>query len=314
MWAKVGWPDALKCRLVRLNALYAVVAALPFCFAQAQQVSVCCGHLYSFPDFPSRYVQSRSVWVWVPEQYNPKNKHAVIYMHDGQMLFDSTQTWNRREWRVDETASKLIAERQVPPFIVVGIANAAVKRYSEYFPTKALSYLPKAHRDTGMLRMVGKPLADDYLKFLVFELKPFIDSAFSVWPDARHTFLLGSSMGGLISLYGVLEYPNVFGGAACLSTHWIGGFVPDTLVISSLQHYVADHLPPPGRIRLYFDYGTETLDRFYEPYQIAIDRIGQQAGYTSAQWLTRRFPGDEHSEVSWSRRLSIPLQFLLKTP
>ncbi|MCS6916375.1 MAG: esterase family protein, partial [Chitinophagales bacterium] len=296
----------------RLNALFCLtllplpLMAFPIA-ATAQQVSVCCGKLFSFPDFPSRYVQSRNVWVWVPNEYAPGKKHPVVYMQDGQMLFDSTQTWNRLEWQVDETASKLIAEGKVPPFIVVGIANGGLRRYTEYFPVKALSYLPKAHRDTSLLRLVGKPLADDYLKFLVFELKPFVDSVFSTYTDARNTFVLGSSMGGLISLYAALEYPNVFGAAACLSTHWIGGFIPDTLIITALQRYLADHLPPPGSIRLYFDYGTETLDRFYEPRQIAVDSLLLRAGYSSADWTTRKFEGDEHSERAWSRRLAIPL-------
>lgn len=290
-----------------LTLLLLLLAATTF----AQPMQVCCGTLQHYPAFASQYVPSRQVWIWLPPDYSPQQRYPVIYFHDGQMLFDSAQTWNRQEWKVDETAALLIRQKQIPPFIAVGVANGGLRRYTEYFPAKALSYLPRAHRDTGMLRMVGKPLADDYLKFLVYELKPFVDSTYATLPGARHTFLAGASMGGLISLYGALEYPNVFGGAACLSTHWIGGFVPDTLIAAALHDYLADHLPKPGRIRLYFDYGTETLDRFYEPFQKHADRILQEAGYSPQNWMTRRFDGDEHAERAWSRRLAVPLVFLL---
>jgi predicted alpha/beta superfamily hydrolase len=152
----------------------------------------------------------------------------------------------------------------------------------------------------------SEPLADEYLEFLVKELKPFIDKQYRTKTDASHTFIMGSSMGGLISMYALAEFPEVFGGAGCLSTHWpIGN--------GACVDYWADHLPEPGSNRIYFDYGTATLDSLYEPYQVRVDQIMQDAGYTpDIDWITRKYEGDDHSERSWNRRVHVPLTFFLK--
>ncbi|HYF63383.1 MAG TPA: alpha/beta hydrolase-fold protein, partial [Herpetosiphonaceae bacterium] len=120
-----------------------------------------------------------------------------------------------------------------------------------------------------------------------------------------HTFVMGSSMGGLISLYALCQHPQVFGAAACVSTHWPIGGAP-------LVAAMAAALPPPGDHRLYFDYGTATLDAGYEPFQRQMDGLLAAAGYRQGRdCLTHKFPGAEHSERAWSERAAIPLAFLL---
>ena len=152
----------------------------------------------------------------------------------------------------------------------------------------------------------GEPWSDDYLRFLVGEVKPFVDAHSCTLPEQAHTFVMGSSMGGLISLYALGEYPGVFAGAGCLSTHWPAG---DGLMID----YLRRALPPPGAHRFYFDYGTETLDAGYEPYQLQADQVMRAAGYRHGQdWITRKFPGAEHSERAWRQRVHLPLLFLLE--
>jgi predicted alpha/beta superfamily hydrolase len=147
--------------------------------------------------------------------------------------------------------------------------------------------------------------SDAYLKFIVEELKPFVDRTYRTRPDRAHTSVMGSSMGGLISAYALCEYPEIFGGAGCVSTHWPTG---DGAVID----YLAQHLPKPGTHKLWFDYGTATLDAQYEPYQVRMDMVMQAAGYTPGRdWITRKFEGAEHSEKSWRDRLDLPLKFLL---
>src|SRR6185436_3742307 len=108
-------------------------------------------------------------------------------------------------------------------------------RHSDYFPQKAFEALSQDQKDfiTKQLQSAGKttevfqPKSDGYLKFIVSELKPYIDKTFSTKADRKNTFIAGSSMGGLISLYAICEYPTIFGGAACLSTHWPGIFAVD---------------------------------------------------------------------------------------
>ncbi len=304
----------------------AVLAGLA-CFifsnnAIAQQIpKVACGSIKLIENFKSKYVVPRNVDIWLPPGYSAAKKYAVLYMHDGQMLFDSTTTWNHQAWNVDETICKLMAKGQIRNTIVVGIWNTTL-RHPEYFPQKAFYSMSTADQqkilaigaDKGTPLLGKGPISDNYLKFIVKELKPYIDSHYSTLKNQQNTFIAGSSMGGLISMYAIFEYPNVFGGAACLSTHWPGSFTTiDNPIPGSFLQYLKTHLPSPKNHKIYFDYGSKTLDAMYKPYQLQADSILNNAGYNQHNWLTREFPGDDHSEGSWSRRLGIPLLFLLKS-
>lgn len=252
--------------------------------------------LKNYPQFQSNYVQSRQIDVWLPPNYDEAQTYAVLYMHDGQNLFDPTTATDGITWGVAETLETLIRTEVVPPTIIVGIANTE-KRLAEYMPQKALT---QAIRDRYTAEV---PLADNYLKFLVEELKPFIDANFATSPT--QTIIMGSSMGGLISLYAFCEYPQIFKRVGCVSTHWSAG---NGIVID----YMRAHLPTPEQRKLYFDFGTQGLDAHYEPYQQKADAIMQQAGYTQEQnWITRKFSGANHHESDWQARVHIPLTFLL---
>jgi enterochelin esterase-like enzyme len=271
------------------------------------------GTIRRFENFPSRYIRPRNVDVWLPDKYSSSKKYNVLYMHDGQMLFDSTVTWNRQEWKVDETISLLLQEGRLKEVIVVGIWNIPRYRFAEYFPAKAFNYLPPGVKSNLLKRELGgKVESDNYLLFMVKELKPFIDSSFSTYADAQHTFVAGSSMGGLVSLYAICEYPHVFSGAACMSTHWPGSLVvAEPLILAAFLKYLHSYLPSPRNHKIYFDYGTETLDRHYKVPQLKVDQLMKEKGYNSCNWQTIEFSGDDHSERSWSKRLNIPLLFLL---
>jgi enterochelin esterase-like enzyme len=124
---------------------------------------------------------------------------------------------------------------------------------------------------------------------------------------------MGSSMGGLISIYAISEYPDVFGGAACLSTHWPGIFsLHDNPIPEAFYAYLDEHLPNPKTHKIYFDFGTETLDAMYAPLQAKVDTIMRDKGYSAANWKTMRFEGAAHTESAWQNRLHIPLQFLFE--
>jgi enterochelin esterase-like enzyme len=144
-------------------------------------------------------------------------------------------------------------------------------------------------------------------------LKPYIDKKYSTFADRANTFIAGSSMGGLISMYAICEYPEVFGGAACLSTHWPGIFQMDNNPVPGVFFsYMKTHLPDPKTHKLYFDYGTDTLDALYPPLQNQADEIIRARGYHDKNWMTKEFPGEDHSETAWHKRLHIPFEFLLK--
>lgn len=269
--------------------------------------------------FHSAYTSSRQVDVWLPEGYTDAHRYSVLYMHDGQMLYDASTTWNAQAWEVDEVAGRLQKDNQTEKFIVVGIWNGGESRHSDYFPQKPFeamteeekgiinAQLKKAGRSNGDFR----PGSDYYLKFIVNELKPFIDKTYAVHSDRDHTFIMGSSMGGLISFYALCEYPEVFGGAACLSTHWIGTIERENNPIP--QHffdYLEKSLPSPQHHRIYFDTGDQTLDALYPPFQERADAVMRSRGYDENHWITKYFPGEDHSEKSWSKRLAVPLLFL----
>jgi enterochelin esterase-like enzyme len=165
----------------------------------------------------------------------------------------------------------------------------------------------------NQLVFLGDFNADNYLKFIVNELKPYVDSSFSTYSDAAHTFIAGSSMGGLISLYALCEYPNVFGGAACLSTHWTGtAFYVIKEVPEAILLYYQKHLPNPKNHKIYFDYGSVGLDSLYQPFQNKMDEVMRSKKYDETHWITREFVGDGHDEKAWRNRLHVPLEFLLK--
>jgi len=289
----------------------------------AQLPVVSGGSIERFQNFPSKFVAARNVDVWLPDGYSPAKKYAVLYMHDGGSLFDSTIVWNRQEWGVDETLTRLLAKHKIKDCIVVGIANTGAARHQDYFPQKPFETLTdsqqqqifKAKRVGGQDIFAAPELhSDNYLKFLVTELKPFIDSVFSTRPDRSNTFISGSSMGGLISMYAICEYPDVFGGAACLSTHWPGIFTTgNNPVPAAFLRYLKGHLPSAKSHKIYFDFGSKTLDSMYKPYQLQADAIMKSKGYSSKNWMTREFIGEDHSENAWRKRFEIPVLFLLKS-
>lgn len=282
---------------------------------------VLAGRIVDLGVLASRHADPRRVVVWLPSTYAPAGRpHAVLYMHDGQNLFDKATASYGAEWQIDEVLDRLIRRGDARPTIVVGIWNTP-KRLREYVPAKAFAKLPPQYMDRVRGLYGGDPLSDGYLRFLVSELKPMIDHRFNVRRDRANTIIMGSSMGGLISLYAIDEYPRVFGAAGMLSTHW-PLFLPKPdakrsdaemdVVASSFEAYLRPALPDSRNHRLYFDHGTETLDAHYAAYQARVDRVLVVRGYREGtNWMTRNFPGQDHNEKSWASRVDVPLRFLL---
>lgn len=276
------------------------------------------GSLKRIERFPSKYITPRNVDIWLPENYTKSKKYAVLYMHDGQNLFDSTTTWNKQEWKVDDWVSKLNKQQKIKDVIVVGIHSVSSIRWQDLFPEKAMEYIPQQTRDSiyKQAKATGfntNLTGDEYLSFLVKELKPFIDKRYATLKDQENTFVAGSSMGGLMSMYAICEYPKIFSGAACISTHWPGATpMKNNPFSKAILTYLKAKIPSKKNHKFYFDYGTKTLDRFYPKYAETIDSIFSEKGYTNQNYKNIRFEGDDHSENSWNKRFHIPLKFLLK--
>ncbi|MCF6346828.1 MAG: esterase [Flavobacteriaceae bacterium] len=285
---------------------------------EVEDINLSSGTLQRIDSFPSKFIKPRNVDVLLPNNYTENKKYAVLYMHDGQMLFDATKTWNKQEWKVDEIVSILLEDKKIRDIIVVAIWNIPETRHSDYFPQKAFELLSKKVQDSifneanNNLQVTGLN-ADNYLKFIVQELKPYVDKQFSALTDYQNTFIAGSSMGGLISMYAVCEYPEIFAAAVCISTHWPGIIPSDNNPVpATFFSYMEANLPSPKTHKFYFDYGTETLDQYYPQYLDVVDKIFFEKGYTEKNYMNLEFEGADHSEESWNRRFDIPLIFLLK--
>lgn len=293
----------------------------PLLFAlQANQTAaqtlakVSSGRLERISNFPSKFVDARHVEVWLPDGYPDGKPYKVLYMHDGQMLFDASTTWNKQAWNVDASLADLIAKKAVANTIIVGIWNNGKFRHSEYFPQKFLTTVGEPVRSQFIKDYLqNKPQSDNYLKFIVQELKPYIDQHYATRPEKEHTSMMGSSMGGMISVYAMNEYPEVFGSVAGVSVAWISMGKANFELPLAAFNYLQRHLASPEDHKLYMDHGTTEMDQWYGTYQQFVDEIVRDKGYTSANWRSMQFEKTGHNENDWAKRVAIPLQFLLST-
>lgn len=251
--------------------------------------------------------------IWLPDGLSKEAavRYPVLYMHDGQNLFDATTTWNGQAWEMDATTGQLIKAGEIPPIIIVGIHSDPARRVSQLMPRKAVQ---NAGLEDLMaeVKLKGEPvLGDEYASFVVDTLKPIIDKAYPTLPDRANTMVMGSSMGGLMSLYLIAQYPEVFGGAACLSTHWYGSLDAGDSFGNAMMEFIDRHLPEATSHRLYFDHGTSTIDAYYGPWETKALLKAQEKGYVYGKNLDSFIDyGAPHDEKAWAGRVARPLRFL----
>ena len=306
---------------IEMKKIFVILSVFFSIMSKSQAIpKVPAGTIERIESFDSKFIDRRIIDIWLPQNYNSGKKYAVLYMQDGQMLFDPNTTWNKQAWEVNAVLTKLSRENKIQECIVVGIWNGGKVRHASYFPQKPYNNLSDADKEIiskklqekGRITGVFVPNSDNYLKFLVQELKPYIDKKYSVYKDKKHTFIAGSSMGGLISIYAICEYPRVFGGAIAMSTHWPGIFETENNPIPDVfLKYLLKNLPNPKNHKIYFDYGDQTLDALYPNLQKKVDKVMVIKGFSDQNWNTRFFAGDDHSEKSWNARLSIPVEFII---
>jgi predicted alpha/beta superfamily hydrolase len=242
--------------------------------------------------FHSQFLpDDRDVIVYLPPGYDSvaRTRYPVLYLHDGQNLFEPDTAFQKGEhWRVGETATALIESGAIEPLIIIGIANTGPRRIDEYTPTYD--------------RRRGGGEADAYGQLLIEELKPFIDATYNTRPDALHTGLGGSSLGGLVSLYLGLKRPDVFSRIAAMSPSvWWDR--------RAILRDVRNARPKP-KLRLWVDMGTR------EGRNHISDARLLKSGLLSAGWVEghdlhyEEVPGGTHSERAWAERFGRVLKFL----
>ena len=260
------------------------------------------GRLVYWTDVASAFLgPKRHVEIWLPPGYDSatSQRYPVLYMHDGQNLFDPRIASTGVDWGVDEAIVRLVEEGTIPPVIVVG-AWSSPERGPEYSPWDR---------------------AGDYARFLIEELMPRVNREFRTLTGPKHTAAMGSSMGGLLSFYLVSRHPDVFGACGCLSTHFplseavvgqlFGGRTgaPDT--VPFILRDIAGGFRVPAGTRYWFDYGSEGLDAAYGPTHDSVRAWLLRQGLSEERdFVIRRYQGATHSEASWRDRLADPLTFL----
>lgn len=265
--------------------------------------------------------------VWFPPTYDAASadSYPVVYVHDGQNLFDPALSFSTVAWELDMTAANLAGAGKIVSPIIVGIHNRGSKnlRPNDYFPEKAVDYIPAAGKDASLIweTCLAGFYGDEHASFVATELKPLIDELYNTLPDRNHTFAMGSSMGALASLYLLCEYPETFGGAACMSTHWIGSFKmnadyslqDDPVCARAMLDYMAANLPETEEYKLYLDQGTTGWDADYQTYESEARKIAGNRGYNIADGtlMTYDAAGAGHNEWFWQQRAARPLTFLL---
>lgn len=276
------------------------------------------GRVERLPALASKWVVPRPVDVWLPPGYTPDKRYPVLYMHDGQMLFDARSTWNGQAWHADAAVLAQHAAGRLPEMLIVGVWNLPEQRYAEYFPQAALAHVPEPLRSEYVERgQNGKPQGEAYLRFLVDEVKPAVDARYATAPGPGATFVAGSSMGGLASLAALCEHPQVFGGAVALSAHWVRlptawglqRLAQDT-VPAALLVWLAARLPRAGSHRLWVDRGTDALDGLYAPALTRFEALLRERGHGPDAAAVRVFEGTGHTERDWAARFGSALAFV----
>lgn len=283
------------------------------------------GRLDYWLDVSSQHLEMpRHVEIWLPPHYDqqPDARFGVLYMHDGQNLFDPRIANTGVDWGVDEAIMSLVEDGAIAPVIVVGIWSTDLRR-REYAPEGVLALVDAEVQARLADEFPNDLLADEYLRFVVEELKPRVDASYRTRPEREATFVAGSSMGGLISLYAIAEYPETFAGAAGLSMHWPTGISRENIfdnaqtwrpiIAGAYQRYVAQSGLDANLHRLWFDHGGLNLDSLYGPYQLAMQPVFEAQGFRLGASLEMRvYPGTDHNEAAWRARLREPLMFLLQ--
>lgn len=254
--------------------------------------------------YSERLDRETHLLAYLPPSYETSNReYPVVYMHDGQNLFDE-RTSNDGEWRVDETMEAL-ADEGIEA-IVVGVPcdpNARGVEYSPFSPGG--SGAEDGPYDPAEMGGGG---ADRYLSFLVERVAPIVEGEFRTKTDREHRGLVGSSLGGLVSLYGVFEYPDRFGFAGVLSPAfwWTEG---------QIFEYVAGQSRVPGRF--YLDVGGDEMpdspelsERYRQEARRMVDLL-EESGYDDSELKFVLEEDAVHHEDAWARRFPEAIRFLL---
>ncbi len=237
---------------------------------------------------------TRGIWIYLPPTYieNTRASMPVLYMHDGQNLFDPTVAFGGNTWQVQQTMDAAAEDGSIAEAIVVGVENTA-DRMSEYTPVPDATQTPPGGN------------GEAYLQMLITELKPQVDAQMRTLPDRAHTTMVGSSLGGLITAYAGVAHADVFGqvGALSPSTWWDSDWLVGDVGATPTS---------PRPLRVYVDSGDSGPSNDDVTDTARLPPAYEKLGYTTGGTLDYLVQaGGQHSEIYWAQRLPGALAFLL---
>lgn len=225
----------------------------------------------------------KNIWVYLPKSYkNPKTAYPVIYMHDAQNLFDDSTSYVG-EWKIDEYLDT-ISNNQV---IIIGIEHGNEKRIDELTPYKHKKY--------------GGGNGDNYISFIKNTLKPHIDNTYRTLPDAKNTTMFGSSIGGLISFYAIVKYPNTFGNAVVFSpSFWFSDEIYELVETTEINK----------ESNFFFLIGTEEGETAVPNQQKMVDLLVEKS-HDNNSIINKIVEGGKHNEAFWSKHFPEAFQWIM---
>jgi len=272
---------------------------------------------------------TRKIQIYYPNNKKINSDTLFIFMNDGEELFNAAESWHNMEWGIDEKIEEMNLNESELNFVIIAIHSAKkgnrffvdeTKRYAEYFPKESIPYFDSGFKKRRYQEWVNNNNLY-YLEFLTKDVIPFVEEKFDISLSNKNLGIIGASMGGLSALNALIEYPNLFGFAGCISTHWVGikpleyfllplvGKIDgDDDTANAIISYIEDNIANIDDQKIYFDHGTVGLDSLYSTPQRRVNKILDSK---SKDYKYLVFDGYDHYAPEFGSRFDSVLEYLV---
>ncbi len=287
----------------------------------------------SFGELESFVIESdydtRKIQIYYPNNKKIDSDTLFILMNDGEELFNAAESWHNMEWGIDEKIEEMNLNESELNFVIIAIHSAKkgnrffvdeTKRYAEYFPKESIPYFDSGFKKRRYQEWVNKNNLY-YLEFLTEDVIPFVEDKFDILLNNKNLGIIGASMGGLAALNALIEHPDLFGFAGCISTHWVGikpfeyVLLPlvgkingDDDTANAIISYIEDNITNIDDQKIYFDHGTIGLDSLYSTPQ---ERVNKILDSKSKDYKYLVFEGYDHYAPEFGSRFDSVLEYLV---
>ena len=272
---------------------------------------------------------TRKIQIYYPNNKIIDSDTLFIFMNDGEELFNAAESWHNMEWGIDEKIEQMNLNENELSFVIIGIHSAKkgnrlfvdeTRRYAEYFPKESIPYFDSGFKKRRYQEWVNNNNLY-YLEFLTEDVIPFVEEKFDISLNNKNLGIIGASMGGLSALNALIEHPDLFGFAGCISTHWVGikpleyfllPFVGkidgDDDTANAIISYIEDNITNIDDQKIYFDHGTIGLDSLYSTPQRRVNKILDSK---SKDYKYLVFDGYDHYAPEFGSRFDSVLEYLV---